>query len=232
MLFNSSKVRLCGLAMVLVAGLLCASAASASSVIVVDHFTSPVAGNALLVTSNGPLTLVNTQTGLSDVIGGARQIEMTLVSGRGEIQTDVNYYQPSVATVNSTDAVVGRFILRYGSEADLNADLTGLYDFAVHFGSADRAGATLTLTVTSNGTSSSASAAIPLGGGKMLIPLAAFSGIDFTSVDKLEYQVDGSTAFDASIDSLTVVPMPAAGWAGLALMGLIGAARIRKSLKA
>ncbi|HEX2973400.1 MAG TPA: hypothetical protein VHP11_13780 [Tepidisphaeraceae bacterium] len=242
MVLNTWNARLCGLAALVGASIL--SARSASAATVIDAFDSPEKpGPAYLITTlnqAAPITISNTMTGLTHVIGGDRTVDMTLVSGEGEIQTDINRYEAGVTTINSTDGVIGTFAFKYGfgPAGVLNANLSGDNAFVMDFADADQAGGVLTLFVTSGAGSDSAvtqnaSVAIPLGGGKLAIHFSALSGINFADVDQLAFSITGPKSYDATIDNFaTAVPLPSAAWAGLALLGTLGVNRIRKARNA
>lgn len=231
MFLNSWKARFFGLA--IVAGAALVSARPASAATIIDAFNSPAYSGPIQVDPGAPNISV-TQSGLSNVIGGERVVELNLVSGVDEMRAKINYtYRPGVATISSDDEVIGTFTFKYGYNSDLNADLSGSNAFTMDFSGADHPGASLFLTVTSGSNSSSASVAIPVGSSHLVIPFSAFSGINFADVDKLAYTIQGVASFDATIDSFaTAVPLPSAAWAGLGLLGALGVNRVRKARNA
>ncbi|MGE5610601.1 MAG: hypothetical protein ACM359_15230 [Bacillota bacterium] len=238
MVLNTWKARFCGLAVLASAGLL--SARSASAATVIDAFDAPaMPGPAYLITTlntHAPISSSETMSGLSHVIGGDRTVDMTLATGAGEMQTDLNRYEHGVATINCTDGVIGTFAFKYGFGPSglLNADLSADHFFTMDFADADQAGGQLTLLVTSGAEAStpltrSASINIPAGGGHLVLPFSAFTGINFADVDQLSYQITGPASYDATIGNFaTAVPLPSAAWAGLGLLGALGANRIRR----
>jgi hypothetical protein len=242
MVLNTWKARLCGLTIVAGAGLL--SARSASAATIIDAFDAPaMPGPAYLITTlntHAPISSSETMSGLSHVINGERTVDMTLSAGAGEMQADLNRYEQGVATINCTDGVIGTFAFKYGFGPSglLNANLSGDHAFTMDFADADQGSGLLTLFVTSGAESStpvtqSASIAIPVNGGHLVLPFSAFAGINFADVDQLTYQITGPASYDATIGNFaTAVPLPSAAWAGLGLLGVLGANRIRKARNA
>lgn len=202
-----------------------------------NHIDFVVDGSFFSNTDSSTGLITSTQTGDGgNIIGGERDVSIDVLSGTGFVSAGTLGAaagagpvgpDPS-ATLNFSNSVsvLGQFVLTYdgagsaglgGADFDTNWDSLAV-DFAAVQGSGD-----LTLTVSD---SSSASGALTLpvsAAGLVSFPFsdAAFAGVDFTSVDSVQFSLDSTEqASDFSISSITreAIPEPTTGL--LALLAL------------
>jgi hypothetical protein len=234
-----------------VAGLASAPAARASF-IVIDDFSDmlpekviPGLGPAPVLwvgQLNGSTQAVDIaeQTALAGVIGGQRDVELSITS---PLHFNTLGVGGGVLVFSSGVGPSGEATLRYGNKAPLNADFTLGTNPVMRFEFlGDLGGATpvldrpvpLTITMTSQadvraGVSSSTVVTL-LSNGMYEVPLSAFSGVDLADVDMIEFHFDASqqSAVDFIVfGPVSIVPTP--GAAGLAaLSGLVTLRRRRR----
>lgn len=180
----------------------------------IDTFSAPLPPHTLPGTSSpAPLLWAGTisgssqwsqsasQTGLSGVIGGARDttVEASTLSNLVTLSstTSAGQYALSYATSTGTS---GQMLLQYGATTDLNANL--IADGSVAFelqvdGDMDTTPSrpvTLTVTAASNGGATAAVAHVTLiHDGVYQIPFSSFAGVNFADIDYLSFDFDASS---------------------------------------
>jgi hypothetical protein len=209
-------------------------ASTASAVTVIDHFNAPPGGWYGEIYGTAPMQLAN-QVSQSYGVAGDRSVTIDLLSGAGRVSVGVNSLNPSVAVLNSDAGCLPVYPFAYGTVPGhaIDLDLSHETKFEVSFQYADQKGK-LKLTVGSGLNSSSFTADIPSVTGATpavaVIDFSKFSGIDFHHLTSLKYEITGPESYDAKIDYFvaTSIPAPMAAWAGGALLGLLGFAKVRR----
>ena len=218
-------------------GLACAVTANAS--LVIDAFTSPPLGQAasLVSTLDGAVSGPCYATGLSDVLGGSRDILIQLTHTTGT---------SNITALANQDAGVFKFNndLLSTSTCSLTWDANGVglkQDFSAEpglllFSASNDHAATYKITIRTFGLgSSSAIINAPEGYGQNLaFPFGDFTadiitGADLTQIDSVSLYISGGNALDVNIDAVTTIPEPST--AGLAMLGIgaFGLARRRRN---
>ena len=212
---------------------------TAASAVVIDSFDTPLGGQSSFEPPSGPG--VSVPLPLDDsVIGDFRYIDVERISGPGQVRLDINNVVPGVAAISSDTATAGTFTFAYGNlnplapialDADLLADgsdsimvkiLQSDNLYAIEFTLRDGAGATQVVTkpVPAN-----------LGPQTMTFLFSEFAGLDFADIDGIQMRAIGTANLDTQIDLIgtsTSIPVPAAVWAGGALLGGIVVRRLRR----
>lgn len=212
---------------------------TAASAVVIDSFDTPLGGQSSFEPPSGPGVSVPLP-GDPTVIGDFRYIDVERTSGPGQVRLDVNNVVPGVAAISSDTATSGNFTFAYGNlnplaPIALNADLTAdgsdsimakilqsdnLY--AVEFTLRDGSGLTSTVTKQVND---------DLNVQTLTVMYGEFAGINFTDIDGIQVKAIGSLNLDTQIDLIgtsTAIPVPAAVWAGGALLGGLVVRRLRR----
>lgn len=217
----------------LMAGTLFASFAHSQAAVVVDHFASPLTGQAAGITNGIVGTNVTSfQSGLT-VLGGSREIYLQVqniydvgnqVDASANSSTSPDYLSYSNdANVDSTCRLTWD-----SSGGGLNTDFsgeTGLHLFDVFNDSLTNY--TIALTTFGGGTSTQTVNKAPLFSGDISFLFGGFvGGANLSDVDRIVLTIGGGRASDVSIHALIAVPEPSSG--GMVVLGAASLALLRR----
>lgn len=200
---TSSRFALAGVGVSLFLAL--PSAAHADHVI--DSFMNALPSQTLPYTSTpGPFLWAGTlgelsqpldiasQTSLAGVVGGARTVKV-----REATLSNFVYASLAGGTLSYATGLApsGTLIMEYGVSADLNLNLSSDRAFSLYLDGDLDTGASprpvqLTITVKSGGMPAVSRTFTLLGDGQYKLPFSAFSGVSFSDVDYLKFQLDAS----------------------------------------
>jgi hypothetical protein len=217
-----------------------ASLHTAASALTIDGFDSPVGGQTSfegpgLPGFSGPMT---------GGISAFRYIDVERTGGPGQLTLAINNTVPGVAAISSDTATSGNFLFAYGNfnpDAPIPTSANFLSEghdrvsigvlradnlYAVEFSIRDGAGATVTVT-------KPVAAVIGLQTIEFLYAdfLAINPALNLADVDGVQMKAIGSLDLDTQVDIIrtsTGVPVPAAVWAGGALLGGLVVRRLRR----
>jgi hypothetical protein len=139
---------------------------------------------------------VASQTGVAGVIGGQR----TTTIAASALSNFLNGMIGSIGATPSFSYATGfptsgKLTLAYGTQSDLNANLSQMsaFEFELRGDLASGTPRPVPLTVTvENGASSAATQVTLLAEGTYYIPFSAFSGVNFADVDFVQFHFDAS----------------------------------------
>lgn len=193
---------------------------------VLDNFSTT---SSLVVSTIGVPTVADTAS--AGAIGGNRRSTLNVTAGAGDARILTNNPIPSVAVFNSASGVDANFVLSYGDLADLNANFSDSTQFLVRVLRTDLAGLSNSLNVTTIGVGTSTVPFIVPGlvgnGGPaapfdVVIPFAAFTGVDFTNIDRIAFGFNLPQAADWQIQLFATTAIPEASLMGfLAPLGML-----------
>lgn len=213
--------------------------------LVIDHFTQSGAGQAISVTGLGSVT--ETVTGLTEVLGGARTIQLAVSTSSYGLSSSVNVSPAGTGTLSlgndSGQDGVGTITWDAAGAGLGGVDLTNggtlPYLQSKIVASDLNLGFTVEITETATAGGSMAVWSTSLGYGVSYVnqPLASFinaANVDFNQVDKVALILSGPLAQDATLDLLEFTNTPAPEPVTMSLLGLGGLAillRRKQSLK-
>jgi hypothetical protein len=224
-IFSGKMAQVALAAVVLLGGSFSASAT------IIDSFDEAQAGIAIAGGSGSSVL-----AGLSEVIGGERELSLTVNSNTGSQLASLNVSDGLLnfnngTGVDSTAMVTWDGIASggLGGEDVTNGGLS--FAIVVNVVAADLGGM-IRLDIEDTGAGSAfVTQAIGPGAGAFVLPFASFAGVNFGALDLVKLTITGPDALDVSIDFIETsqVPEPSTMLlSGLALLALGGLSRLRR----
>ena len=201
----------------------CLIVASPAWALTIDDFSD---GTFIVaVDAPWPDTDTDSQSGLTDVIGGQRDVLLTFISdtgtdgGEARVENDPPIFQLKYENDPNTITILE---LEYGLGADLDADFTGDTAFFIDFLYSDL-GASVDFEVITGAGSDTVTHSTPAGPNLLMFGFAEFSGVDMADVDQIHITINPPASGDYRIDLIgSLIPEPLT-MAGL-FMGITGLA--------
>lgn len=233
----------------LAAGLIMMVSSVNAASLTIDNFTDANGGPTQTVSQNGVGTNTDTDTALTGVLGGNRELFIDLTSdpnpAGGSTSVFTSTTRLSVSLNDSVDGTGGaRYLALGGVDLTLGELLTNAF-FQATVVSADT-NVTLKVDITdtaAQGGDTASFTSLPLINGSFVNQaFASFSNsanVDFTQVESIVLTLSGPTSFDAAISLLEITSTPNFGvpepsslvLAGLGMIGLVGFALRRRFVK-
>lgn len=177
---------------------------SVAEIILIDEFDD---GGFVIQANSGTPSITDSQSSLSNVVGGRRDSQVDWTSGPKSVLLAV-ITDPGILAYSSDVLTDGMAMLTYPG-LDLNASGFMSIDLDVLSSDLGPVPIAVTLTDGGGGMATGMGTTPSPAPGTLSIPSSEFPGVDFSDIDEIKVTLDPPMEFDISLDAIRIiVPEP------------------------